>query len=231
MSLDKKNEFDQPISQEINNWTVRKYPAKIEMEGTYCLLSPIHIEKHTKPLFEALHDNRGDSWTYLPYGPFQNEEDFRGWLKSIELDKDTLLYAILDVKTKSPKGICGYLRTDPQNGAIEVGHLHYCRSLKRTAAATEAMYLMMRYVFDDLGYRRYEWKCNALNQPSRRAAERLGFTFEGIFRQHMVAKNHNRDTAWFSILDSEWPFLKEKFNKWLSPTNFDKDGNQLLKLR
>jgi len=225
-----KNEFDQPVGREIHNWETRQYPAKMDIQGKYCVLSPIDIKKHAKPLFQVLHDNPGDSWTYLPYGPFESIIHFKSWLKSTISEHDTVLYAILDVKTKSPIGICSYLRINPEHGVIEVGHLHYSQSLKRTPAATEAMYLMMCHAFDDMGYRRYEWKCNSCNAPSRRAAERLGFTFEGIFRQHYVLKNRNRDTAWFSILDSEWPAVKEKFIKWLSPSNFDHNGCQLSKL-
>ncbi|MGB6976792.1 MAG: GNAT family protein [Gammaproteobacteria bacterium] len=202
------------------------------MKGRYCLLEPLDIDKHAAQLFDSLAiDNKGESWTYLPYGPFSTCDEFRNWLKATTAEIDTVLYAIVDAKTQLPIGICGYLRINPEHGVIEVGDLHYSKLLKKTPTATEAMYLMMYHAFEELKYRRYEWKCNSLNQASRDAAERLGFKFEGIFRQNNIFKGRNRDTAWFSIIDSEWPGIKERLQKWLSPSNFDKNGNQIVTLR
>lgn len=231
-STEQRNEFGQIVGALIKNWQAKQFPPLIVMKGHYCTLEPINIEKHRINLFASLsQDNQRQSWTYLPYGPFDTCEQFQACLIDTASAEDTQLYAILDPKTQLPIGIAGYLRISPEHGVIEVGHLHFSAMLKRTPAATEAMYLMMRYAFDELQYRRYEWKCNSLNQASRHAALRLGFTFEGIFRQSNVFKNHNRDTVWFSIIDSEWPALKSRFERWLDPSNFDYRGNQLVKLQ
>lgn len=226
------NEFNQQIGFSVENWEPRQKPFQSVMQGRYCTLEILNIEKHAETLFNALSmDNHGESWTYLPYGPFADCNAYKIWLKATIAESDTLLYAILDPHTKQPMGICGYLRINPEHGSIEVGHLNYSSDLKKTPAATEAMYLMMHHALDDLKYRRYEWKCHSLNNASRAAALRLGFQFEGIFRQCNVFKGHNRDTAWFSIIDREWPALKEKFQQWLDPSNFDQDGKQLNRLR
>ncbi len=226
------NEFNQAVGKNVKNWHPAKRPSFIPFIGQYTFLKPLEIEQHAEPLFEALaFNNAGESWTYLPYGPFTQLADFKNWLLEIKADKDTLLYAIFNKKTEKAIGIAGYLRINPEHGVIEVGHLHFSHRLKKTKIATEAMYLMMRYVFDELGYRRYEWKCHTLNQASRQAALRLGFTFESVFRQSHVLKNRNRDTAWFSVLDSEWPVLKQKFIHWLDPKNFDEMGQQVNKLQ
>lgn len=227
-----KNEFDQPVGYPIKNWQISPKPTKSTMLGNYCKLQLLDITKHAKPLFAALTlQNDGSSWTYLPYGPFATCEEFTTWLQETSSLDDTVLYVILDKKTESPIGIAGYLRINQEHGVIEVGHLHFSKLLQKTPAATEAMYLMMAHAFDELKYRRYEWKCNALNQPSRNAAERFGFTFEGIFRQANVFKERNRDTAWFSIIDKEWPAIKNKFCVWLHPDNFDALGNQKTSLK
>lgn len=225
--MHEKNEYNQCVDFPVADWSPRDRPAKSTMHGNYCVLEPLHLNKHALALFEALQkNNQGETWTYLPYGPFDSCDDFRGWLHKTMKESDTVLYVILDAKTKQTLGISGYLRINPDHGVIEVGHLHFSKLLQRTPAATEAMYLMMRHAFDDLGYRRYEWKCNSFNEASRVAAQRLGFKFEGIFRQSNVFKNRNRDTAWFSILDTEWPELKVKFHRWLSSGNFDENGKQ-----
>ena len=226
------NEFNQPVGFSVKNWQSRKKPAKSVLKGTYCILESLDIKKHAETLFDALSaDNHGESWTYLPYGPFVDCHAFKDWLKATIAENDTLLYAIIDPKTKQPIGVCSYLRINPEHGSIEVGHLHYSKYLKKTPAATEAMYLMMHHAFEDLKYRRYEWKCHSLNQASRAAALRLGFQFEGIFRQCNVFKGRNRDTAWFSIIDREWPAIKKKFQKWLDAGNFDDNGSQRISLR
>lgn len=168
-------------------------------------------------------------WTYLPYGPFSGWEPYRTWLEGMATATDPLFYAIVDAASGRATGVAAYLRIDPANGVIEVGHLGYSPLLQRTPAATEAMFRMMQYAFAR-GYRRYEWKCHALNAPSRAAAERLGFRYEGLFRQAAVVKGRNRDTAWFSILDSEWPALEQAFEAWLDPSNFDGSGRQKRRL-
>ena len=168
-------------------------------------------------------------WTYLPYGPFATLEAYRAWIEEVWSGSDPMFYAIVDTSTGRALGVAGYLRISPASGSIEVGHISYSPLLQRTPAATEAMYLMMARVFE-LGYRRYEWKCHALNAPSRAAALRLGFTFEGVFRQATVIKGRNRDTAWYSVIDEEWPALKEAFGRWLAPANFDEQGKQRIRL-
>jgi RimJ/RimL family protein N-acetyltransferase len=227
-----KNEFNQTVGFFVDNWSLLESPSKTTLlPGRYCSLAPLDINKHAVPLFDVLSlDNQGESWTYLPYGPFHNREDFKIWLQQTQSEKDTLLYVILDNKMRSPIGIAGYLRITPEHGTIEIGHVHFSKLLQKTPAATEAMYLMMQYALEELHYRRCEWKCNTLNQASHNAALRLGFTFEGIFRQTHVLKNRNRDTAWFSIIDSEWPEVKEKLSAWLHPNNFDTHGNQRVRL-
>lgn len=226
------NEFNQPIGQRVLNWRPLERPAMKSLVGNFCHLEPIDIDNHSNQLFHNLSaDNSGESWTYLPYGPFTTIADFQQWIKETTADRDTLLYAVMDSNTKQPVGVAGFLRINADHGTIEVGHLHYSKFLKQSPAATEAMYLMMSYAFDELHYRRYEWKCHSLNQSSRNAALRLGFTFEGIFRQCNVFKDRNRDTAWFSIIDGEWPELKEKFKRWLRRDNFDGQGKQIVRLQ
>lgn len=225
-----ENEFNQSISFTLPQWQTAKKPQKTRIVGGYSILEPLNPFEHAATLFELFClDNSG--WTYLPYGPFYAYQEFYNWLSEKADSDDPLFYTILDAKTNLPIGISSYLRITPEHGVVEVGHLHFSTRLKRTPAATEAMYLMMNYAFEELGYRRYEWKCDSLNQPSRNAAERLGFKFEGIFRQNFIYKNRNRDTAWFSIIDSEWFVLKGRFQKWLHGDNFDAQGKQILSLK
>jgi len=199
------------------------------MEGRLCRLEPLHTS-HIDGLYEVYGlDAEGGIWTYLPYGPFDSLASFRDWAEGTCFGDDPLFYAIVDPASGKPLGVASYLRIDPRNGSIEVGHINYSPQLQRTRAATEAMYLMMARAFE-LGYRRYEWKCNALNAPSRAAARRLGFSFEGVMRQATVVKGRNRDTAWFSVIDGEWPALKDAFENWLSPGNFDAQGRQRTRL-
>jgi len=201
------------------------------MEGRLCRLEPLQASRHADPLYRAhALDAEGQNWTYLPYGPFTSPQDLALWVESVESSDDPLFFAIVDLATQQPTGWASYLRIDTAMGTIEVGHLAYSPALQRTAAATEAMYLMMRRAFDELGYRRYEWKCNSLNAPSWNAAERLGFRHEGIFRQAVVHKGRNRDQAWFSIIDSEWPAIRSGLERWLDPSNFDESGVQLRRL-
>lgn len=198
------------------------------MKGRYCYLEPLDCERHALELFHALNDK--SLWTYLPCGPFESQQDFREFLERHLTGDDPLAYAIMHPQGHAI-GISSYLRIDPNAGSIEGGGIVYSPRLKRTRAATEAMYLMMQRAFDELAYRRYEWKCDALNKTSRQAAERLGFKFEGIFRQATVYKGRNRDTAWYSIIDSEWPKIKEALQCWLEPANFDAQGLQLKPLQ
>jgi RimJ/RimL family protein N-acetyltransferase len=169
-------------------------------------------------------------WLYLFEGPFPRRADFDSHLKRAAASEDPLFFAILDRASGTAVGYAAYMRIEPAHRVIEVGSILYTSQLQRTPLATEAMYVTARHVFEDLGYRRYEWKCNALNAPSRGAALRFGFTFEGIFRQHMIVKGRNRDTAWFSMLDSEWPARKASFERWLDPSNFGPDGRQKVAL-
>lgn len=222
------NQFGQIIGEKVPNWQPRQVPSQNKLIGRYCTLEQFDINKHTKDLFEAFTLNdQGEMFTYVPYGPFAKYEEFLEWIKEECLNK--IYYIVIDHKN-NPQGTASFLNLNPENGSIEVGAIVYSKQLQKTKAATEAMYLMMYEIFENLKYRRYEWKCNALNQPSRKAAKRLGFKFEGIFRQHWVVKGHNRDTAWYSILDSEWPTIKNKLERWLDPTNFDENNQQITKL-
>jgi RimJ/RimL family protein N-acetyltransferase len=201
------------------------------MEGRVCRLEPLDAKTHAAPLFaELLADREGRTWTYLPYGPFEALEPFREWLTNYSLTRDPLFYTLIEITSGKPLGLASYLRINPSDGVIEVGHLIFSPRLQRTAVATEAMYLMMKRAFE-MGYRRYEWKCDSLNLKSRAAAERLGFRFEGIFRQDRVYKERSRDTAWFSVIDPEWPELEKAFLQWLAPENFDAEGRQRKRLR
>lgn len=206
------------------NWRPPPPPPFAAMRGRYAVLealSPAHAEE----LHQAkLQDGDGSNWRYLPYGPFAALADYRRWLESVCRRSDPMFFAVRD-ESGAAVGIASYLRIKPDAGTIEVGHIHFSPLLQRRRAATEAMYLMMKNAFN-LGYRRYEWKCNAQNLASRRAAQRLGMSYEGVFRQHLVVKDRNRDTAWFSLLDREWDGVCAQFNAWLHPDNFDDDGRQ-----
>lgn len=207
--------------------TPAKLPERITIAGRYVTLVPLNAGAHGDALWEATRGEENDAlWLYLFEGPFRERSGFDASLKSMEASQDPLYYAIIDSSTGKATGRASFLRIEPKHRVIEVGAILYTPLLQRTRGATEAMYLMMRYAFETLGNRRYEWKCNALNEPSRRAALRLGFTFEGVFRHHMIVKGENRDTAWFSILDKEWPGVKEAFEKWLAPENFTAEGVQ-----
>lgn len=201
------------------------------MHGRYCRVEPVDLDRHAADLHAAnLEAGDHSRWTYLSAPGFDDLDAYRDWLRGMTAADDPLLHAIVDLPTGRAVGVAAYLRIDPANGVIEVGHINYSPRLQRTRAATEAMYLMMRRAFDELGYRRCEWKCDSLNAPSRAAARRLGFTFEGIFRQAVVYKGRNRDTAWFSIIDAEWPVLRGGFERWLDPANFGADGRQIRRL-
>ena len=215
---------------DLSDWSAPIFPIAKKMDGQFCRVEPLHVQSHVDDLWAANSEDKADlMWRYLPYGPFENKDAYRVWLEGVCENKDPQWYAILDKQKNQAVGIASYLQIRPEHGCIEVGHLAFSPLLQRTPAATEAMYLMMQYVFK-LGYRRYEWKCNALNDKSRAAAQRLGFQFEGIFRQHLVLKGRNRDTAWFSILDGEWSALQACFLQWLSPDNFERTGEQKIHL-
>lgn len=197
------------------------------MEGRFCRVEPLDVTRHADELYRANCADTEDSvWTYLLHGPFSNFETYRHWMENTCLGDDPLFYAVINLKTRTAVGVASYMRIDPANGVIEVGHINYSPTLQRTAAGTEAMYLMMKRAFDELGYRRYEWKCDNLNVASKRAAQRYGFSFEGVFRQAVVTKGRNRDTAWFSIIDNDWPGIKMAFEAWLSPENMGDEGQQ-----
>ena len=220
------NELGQPIGDPVE-WSPAAPPPRQPIEGRFCRIESLDTDRHAAELHAAnLLDESGAMWTYMPYGPFASLDEYRAWCRQMAASDDPLFYAIIDVASGRVAGVASYLRIEPASGVIEVGHIAYSPLLQRTAAATEAMYLMMRRVFAELGYRRYEWKCDALNRPSRRAADRLGFTFEGIFRQATMYKGRNRDTAWYSVTDSEWPDLKARYEAWLAPSNFDEEGVQ-----
>ncbi|MDP6389128.1 MAG: GNAT family protein [Alphaproteobacteria bacterium] len=208
------------------------------LDGAYARLEPIDPAAHAGDLYAASHGEDGQPaiWTYLAYGPFESLDEFHDWLTECQASHDPLFLAVLDRVTGRPGGtgraggMASYLRMEPEAGAIEIGNIWFAPVLQRTRQATEAIFLMMRHAFDGLGYRRLEWKCNHLNAASRRAADRFGFTFEGIFRQHMIVKGRNRDTAWYAMMDHEWPRVRAGFEAWLAPGNFDEDGQERTKL-
>jgi RimJ/RimL family protein N-acetyltransferase len=206
-------------------------PSRAALEGRYVTLAPLDAAEHGKALWENMRGAGNDRlWRYMNYGPFADWSEFHAQLEKMAASEDPLYFALLGAARRAA-GWASYLRIETAHRTIEVGSIVFSPALQRTRAATEAMYLMARYAFEDLGYRRYEWKCDALNEASRRAALRIGFTFEGIFRQHMIVKGRNRDTAWYSMLDSEWPARKAAFERWLEPGNFDEAEVQRSGLR
>jgi RimJ/RimL family protein N-acetyltransferase len=205
-------------------WRPVPPPQKKILEGRYVRLEPIDPQRHADDLF-ALSAGRDDIWTYLGYGPFADMAAFRAWLAECARQTDPLFVAIIDKASGRAAGMASYLRIAPANGVIEIGHIWFAPAIQRTRQATEAIFLLMREAFA-LGYRRLEWKCDSLNAPSRRAAARFGFIFEGIFRQHMIVKGRNRDTAWFAMMDHEWPLARAGFERWLAPENFDEGSRQ-----
>ena len=222
------NALGQPVGIDLADTRPRPLPPRTPMVGRHCSVVPL-AQEHATDLFTAFREDREDRiWTYLPNGPYHDAEAFRGWVYEAMAWDDPLMHAIL-VNGRAV-GHASYLRISPKSASIEVGFINLSPALQRTVAATEFQFLMMQRVFDELRYRRYEWKCDALNAPSRRAAERLGFTYEGTFRQATHYKGRNRDTAWFSILDSEWPDLKARFLRWLDERNFDAAGRQIQSL-
>jgi RimJ/RimL family protein N-acetyltransferase len=204
-----------------------KLPSRGRLEGRLVTIAPLDVAAHTDSLYEASHgDRKHELWRYLWDGPYPNRAAFEASVRERVASTDPLSFAIVDNRSGLAVGHAAYLRITPAHRVIEIGSILFTPAIQRTAGATEAMYLMARHAFEELGYRRYEWKCDARNTPSRHAALRLGFQFEGIFRQHMIIKGQNRDTAWFAMLDSEWPLRKANFERWFDPANFDADGRQ-----
>ncbi|HSD16612.1 MAG TPA: GNAT family protein [Thermomonas sp.] len=224
------NDLGQPIGFPVPGWAPPPLPPRDTLEGRFGRLEPLDPDRHAEGLCAADAEEEGEgSWTYLPYGPFPNLAGYREWIRDCCMGDDPCFFAIVDRANGQPIGVASYLRIAPASGSIEVGHIHYSPRLRRSPVATEAMYLMMQRVFE-LGYRRYEWKCDALNAASRSAAQRLGLSFEGIFRQATVYKGRNRDSAWYAAIDTEWPALQAAFRTWLGPDNFDSAGRQRTRL-
>lgn len=227
MTPPRPNELPQPVGWPVEGWQPRPRPVRLAIDGRYCRVEPLEPDRHADSLFAAFADDReGRIWTYMANGPFREADHFRRWLEAEALRDDPLFHAVVDRADGRAAGVASYLRIVPETGVIEIGHIAFAPRLQRTRAATEALYLLLRRAFDELGYRRCEWKCDALNEASRRAALRLGFTFEGIFRQATIYKGRNRDTAWYSIIDREWPERRAALERWLDPANFDAAGRQ-----
>ncbi len=229
------NDLGLELGFDVPNWQSAKCPDDSILQGKHCRLQPLNLEKqhldqYCEQLFNAYsRDKENRIWVYLPYGPFENSEVYRAWMRQTCFNGDPYFYAIIDEKRGVATGVASYLNIAPDHGSIEVGHINYSPALQNTIAATEAMYLMMKNAFS-LGYRRYEWKCNALNEKSCNAARRLGFTYEGTFRQMLVVKRQNRDTAWFSLLDREWSAIESTYKSWLNADNFNANGVQIKPL-
>ncbi|MEB5759945.1 GNAT family N-acetyltransferase [Mammaliicoccus sciuri] len=224
------NTFNQPIGDEVKSFKEPNMPSVDMLEGKYSKLEHLN-ESHIDQLFPLLCSSENDAnWTYLPHEPIHDKASFTQLIEERIISKDPYYFAIVDKETHQALGIMSLLRINPKASTIEVGHIHYSSLLKRTRIATEVQYLLARYVFETLKYRRYEWKCDSLNAPSKHAAERLGFKYEGTFRQALVYKGRNRDTDWFSIIDKEWPSIKKHYEEWLDESNFNHDGTQINKL-
>ncbi len=223
------NAFGQPIGEALPEWTPRPLPPRTPLEGRFCRVEPLDVERYADAL-HAAYAQAPDArdWTYLPEERAFDRAAFRAAVATRSASPDPLHMAV--VCDGDALGSAALMRVDPGNGTIELGHIHFSPALQRTPAATEALFLLMRRAFDELGYRRLEWKCDSHNMPSRRAAARLGFVFEGIFRNAVVTKGRNRDTAWHSIVAEEWPAIRLGFERWLAPGNFDGDGRQIAKL-
>jgi RimJ/RimL family protein N-acetyltransferase len=220
-----------PVGEQID-WAGAKRPERVALRGRHVLLRPLDAAADAQPLYAASHPPDGDRtiWTYLPDGPYESAEHLRQALMWAQSADTHIFFTLARLPEEQALGMASYLRIEPEQGAIEIGHIWFAAELQRTIAATEAIYLLARHAFEDLGYRRLEWKCNALNAASRRAAERFGFQFEGVFRQHQVVKGRNRDTAWYAIVDRDWPAIRAGFQAWLEPANFDEDGRQVRRL-
>lgn len=226
------NSLGQPVGEPLPDWHGALWPDGRTLQGRYCRLEVLDPGRHAETLHAAFSEDRtGELWTYMVDGPYAGFDEFLAALEEACSAQDVLYYAVVEAGSERALGRAAFLRIDPGMGSMEVGSIAYSPRLQRTVMATEAMYLMMRHAFDDLGFRRYEWKCDSLNAASRRAAERLGFSYEGLFRQAMVYKGRNRDTAWYAMVDGDWPRIRQGFERWLAPENFDADGRQLNSLR
>jgi RimJ/RimL family protein N-acetyltransferase len=219
-----------PLGPEVDPFPPGSRPDMRPLHGLWVLLEPVSAERHAKDLYESVagHD---DVWTYMGYGPWDSFEAFEAWAREREASRDPWFYAVIRRDTGKACGMGAFMRCDAANGVIEIGHIWMSPDLQKTREATEGIFLMIRHCFDDLGVRRLEWKCDALNAPSRKAAARFGFAFEGIFHQHMIVKGRNRDTAWFAMLDKDWHRVRAGFERWLRPENFDEKGRQKAKLQ
>ncbi|MDU9408819.1 GNAT family protein [Pseudomonas sp. zfem001] len=218
------------MTRDLAHWQPRPAPDQRSLQGRFVRLEALDVARYGDDLWRALQGPDPALWDYLPYGPFTERGVFDAWLAGNARSRDPLFYAVVDLASGLALGLFSYLRITAQDGSIEIGHAAFGAPMQRTAGATEAIYLLARHAFDDLGYRRLEWKCDAANARSRRAAERFGFIQEGLFRQHMVRKGRNRDTAWFSIIDGEWPARRDAFERWLMVDNFDERGQQRQRL-
>lgn len=214
------------MTADLSNWTPRAFPAPVVLEGNFTRLEPLDPVRHADGLFAALMTEQAEQDHLFLFETAMTRPDFQNWIEAKAARKDILCYVVIDRATGRIGGRQDYMRADLAHGVIEIGSIHWGPSIVKSRVATEALFLHANHVFSALGYRRYEWKCHNGNEPSKRAARRFGFTFEGLFRQHMVAKGRNRDTAWFSIIDSDWPELKAGYEAWLSPENFDEAGQQ-----
>lgn len=227
LACPRTNTYQQPIGPALPDWQPRARPTSQALQGRSCRLERLDAARHAGQLYAAYAEaDDGRDWTYLMSGPFADVASYRQHAELMQASEDPLHYAVIDLGTGQAVGTLALMRIEPAHGVIEVGHVTLSPRLKRSRMATEAQYLLMRHVFDELGYRRYEWKCDSLNAPSRAAAQRLGFRFEGIFRQAIVYRGRSRDTAWFSVIDSEWPVVRQAFERWLDDQNFDAQGQQ-----
>jgi RimJ/RimL family protein N-acetyltransferase len=206
-------------------WKPARHPQRMALEGISVTLEPVDPTRHARALYAAA-DGAPSIWDYLPYGPFENREAFTEWLEARAASEDPLFFALVDRGASAARGMASYMRMVPEHGVIEIGHIWFAPVMQRTRQATEAIFILARHAFDDLGYRRLEWKCDALNAASKRAAERFGFVYEGVFRQHMVIKGRNRDTAWYAMTDGDWPLRRAAFESWLAPDNFNQADRQ-----
>jgi RimJ/RimL family protein N-acetyltransferase len=226
-------EVKRPVGSIVDPLPVGNVPDLRPLHGRWMRMEHVSAAKHAASLYASFHgkDPENAIWTYLGYGPFASEEEFTEWVKQREPARDPWFYALIRRDDNKAVGMGSFMRNDAANGVIEIGHIWMSPDLQQTREATEVIYLMMRHCFDDLGVRRLEWKCDSLNAPSRKAADRFGFTYEGTFRQHFIIKGRNRDTAWFAMLDSEWPKARAAFEAWLKESNFDEKGMQKAKLQ
>ncbi|MBP3127377.1 GNAT family protein [Thalassospira sp. ER-Se-21-Dark] len=231
MTTPHKDIFGKPVGHPVENWTGCAMPPRKDMIGSHVIVSPLDVARDATQLFDANSKvPDGSRFAYLPTGPFADFTAYKAWLDGMNASNDPMLHTIIDKATDMAVGVAAFMRMDANNGVIEIGNINYAPALSKTIGGTEAMYLMMKRAFDELGYRRYEWKCDDQNAPSRAAATRYGFTYEGTFRNHMVYKGRNRDTAWFSVIVEEWPAVKAAFEAWLAPDNFDEAGKQRKRL-